>query len=189
MFTLLLNIESEEDRTFVEEIYIKYEKKMYQIAQNILQNHYDAEDCVHDTIRIIINSLDKFKSAYQNNCLDSLIMIACKNCALNIYHKNQKRTKEETSTVTYDPEINDYSEIDIPDDHAEIEKILQDEEKMKELQMKILLLDPTYRDVLTLKMMDFSYKEIANFLCISQDVARQRVHRARKKLIDMISGG
>jgi len=75
MLWIISAIENEEDRTFVEEIYLKYEKRMYVISYNILNDHHDAEDCVHETVRIIIDSLDKFKSAYKNQALNTLIFI------------------------------------------------------------------------------------------------------------------
>ena len=43
-------IENEQDRLFVESIFNKYSEKMYLIAMDIINNHHDAEDCVHDTI-------------------------------------------------------------------------------------------------------------------------------------------
>ena len=182
MLTLLLSIENEEDKTFVEEIYLRYEKQMYTIAYGILNQHCDAQDCVHETVRIIIDSLDKFKSAYQNNSLDSLVMIACRNCAINMYNKIKKRSCFETSTVIYDSESQQYTEIDIPDPYADIQKLIITEEQIETLHQKIRKLDPIYRDVLTLKMMDFSYEEIATLLCISEETARQRLFRARKKI-------
>ena len=92
MLWVISSIENEEDRTFVETIYIKYEKRMYVIANSILKDHHDSEDCVHETIKIIIDCLDKFKSAYANNALNTLVMITCKNCAINMYNKRNKNT-------------------------------------------------------------------------------------------------
>lgn len=187
MLWIISDIESEEDRTFVEEIYIRYEKQMYLIANHILNNHHDAEDCVHNTVKIIIDSLDKFRSAYQNQALDSLIMISCRHCAINMYNKKKARNTYETSNTTHNSETDEFTTIDIPDTDAEIDLLINSEERVRTLYQMISELDPIHRDVLTLKMMNFSYEEIAKLLSITQSSARQRVHRAREALKQMIN--
>jgi RNA polymerase sigma-70 factor (ECF subfamily) len=182
MLWIISDIKNEEDRTFVEEIYIRYEKQMYLIANHILNNHHDAEDCVHNTVRIIIDSLDKFKSAYKNQALDSLIVIACRNCAINMYNKKKSRNEYEASDIIRDKETNEYISIDIPDADADIEQLINSRERINFLYQMIASLDPVYRDALTLRIMDFSYEEIAKLLSVTKDTARQRVHRAREAL-------
>ncbi|MBQ8407338.1 MAG: sigma-70 family RNA polymerase sigma factor [Clostridia bacterium] len=183
MLWIISNIESEEDRTFVEDIYIRYEKQMYLIANNVLKNHHDAQDCVHETVKIIIDSLDKFKSAYQNRTLDSIVIIACRNCAINMYNKRKYRVKHETSSTIYDPENDRYTVADIADPDAELDKMIVNRENLERLQALIASLDPIYRDVLMLKCMDLDYNEISKIMSISPASARQRVHRARSILI------
>ena len=60
MFTFLLNIENEADRAFVENLYIKYGKKIYLVAFGVLGKKEDAEDCLQDVMRIIIDNLQLF---------------------------------------------------------------------------------------------------------------------------------
>ena len=55
MLAIIMAIEDEEDRLFVEMIFNKYSKNMYLVAANILNNHDDAEDCVQDTFVKIID--------------------------------------------------------------------------------------------------------------------------------------
>lgn len=43
MLAIIMAIEHEKDRLFVEMIFNKYSKNMYLIAANILNNHDDAE--------------------------------------------------------------------------------------------------------------------------------------------------
>lgn len=99
MLAIILAIEDENDRQFVEDIFNKYAEKMYLVAVNILQNHDDAEDCVQDTIVKIIDKLDRFKQAQQEDYLIKLIVITCRNTALNKYEKNQQRTQAQFSTT------------------------------------------------------------------------------------------
>ena len=55
ILAMILAIEDEKDRSFVERLYVDHAKKMYQLANSILHNHEDAQDAVHNTIEIIIN--------------------------------------------------------------------------------------------------------------------------------------
>ena len=64
---IILAIENEVDRTFVASIYTQYEKKMYATAYEILQNHYDAEDTVHDVIVKIIDKHTNDKDQLDND--------------------------------------------------------------------------------------------------------------------------
>lgn len=91
MLAIIMAIEDEDDRLFLEMIFNKYSKKMYLIAANILNNHDDAEDCVQDTFVKIIDKLDCFRNAYQEDRLIKLIVIVCRNTALDKY----KKTSEE----------------------------------------------------------------------------------------------
>lgn len=75
MLAIIMAIEDENDRLFVETIFNKYAEKMYLVAVNIFHNHDDAEDCVQDTIVKIIDKLDRFKQAQQEDYLIKLIVI------------------------------------------------------------------------------------------------------------------
>lgn len=115
MLAIIMAIESEEDRAFVEKIYLLYEKKMKASAMAILNNEHDAEDCVQDTIVVVIHYLDRFKEAEpQNDYLKNLVIIACRNIARNKYRKNKKQREFELSTTVYN-EDNEAETMDIPD--------------------------------------------------------------------------
>ena len=51
-----MEIEDEQDRSLVEQLYLDYEKQLYKLAKGILHDHYDAQDCVHNTIVSVITS-------------------------------------------------------------------------------------------------------------------------------------
>lgn len=176
MLWIISAIENEEDRTFVEEIYLKYEKRMYVISYNILNDHHDAEDCVHETVKIIIDSLDKFKSAYKNQALNTLIMIACKNCAINMYNKRKNR-------VQYVCEQYDLNVI--PDYDPPIDEQIMDKLDIQTINNLINQLEPIYQDVITLRIMELRYEEIGKILGITPQTARKRMYRARQKLSEL----
>ena len=185
MLWIIMDIENEEDRNLVEEIYIKYERHMYYIALKILNDKFDAQDCVHETIAKIIDYLDKYKTAKQQGYLEKLISIACRNCALNMYDKKKRRRKHELSTSISDSESESYGINDIPDDSAWVDKIVISEHNYKLLKELVGKLDLKYRDLITLRSMGFSNSQIANLLGISVELVRKRMSRARKEIIEM----
>lgn len=82
MMAIIMAIEDDDDREFVEKIFDRYEKNMYFTAYDILRNRADAEDCVQDTFVKIIDKLDCFKKAHEEGNLAKLVALVCRNTAL-----------------------------------------------------------------------------------------------------------
>lgn len=183
MLAIIMAIENEPDRSFVEWIFDMYSEKMYLIAMDITNNHHDAQDCVQDTIVKIIENTDKFKQAYHDNYLIKLIVITCRNTAINKYRDNKNRKQRELSTTVYDED--ESSVIDIPDYSADVEKIVMNELTCNYLRELIDKLDLKYRDVIVLKGLGYGYEEIAFLMNLSPETARQRYSRAKKLILEM----
>ena len=146
MLAVIMAIIDEDDRLFVETVFNKYSKKMYLIAVNILNNHEAAEDCVQDTIVKIINQLDNFRKAEQEEYLIKLIVITCRNTALNKYKSNREKGIEQFSTTVYD-EDEESSVMDIPDASSDVEKLVMSDYTCRCLTEIIDSLDYKYRDI------------------------------------------
>ena len=182
MLAIIMSIENNSDRVFVEEIYNLYSEKMYLIAYDILKNHHDAEDCVQETIVKIIDKIERFKQAQHQNYLKKLIVIACRNVAINKYNENKRKSSKEFSTTVHDEK---FETADIPDLNENVEKIVLSESNYEYIKQLIDKLDPIYRDVIILKSMQFSNEEIAYMMSISVDLVRKRYSRARSKILEM----
>ena len=187
MLEIIMSIENEEDRTFMETLYYDYSEKMYLTAMNVLNNHHDAQDCVHETIARIIKEkrIDKFRQAQNKNYLIKLIVAATRNNAINIYNKNQRRNSHVFSTTVYDEENEKWDIMDIPDAENDVQKIIISEETCKIMHDLINKLDFIYRDVIVLMQMGYSYEDIAGILGITVEAVRKRYSRARAKLREM----
>ena len=184
MLAIIMAIENEQDRLFVESIFNMYSEKMYLIAMDIINNHHDAEDCVHDTIVKIIDKLERFKQANREDYLIKLIVITCRNTAINKYKENKKRNYWEISTTVFDEE-EESSIMDIPDLSANVERIVISKFTCSYVKELIDKLDLKYRDVMVLKGYGYGYEEIAYLMHISQELVRKRYSRARKKILEM----
>ena len=188
MLTIIMDIQNEDDRSFVEDLYARFERQMYVISYNVLKNHHDSQDCVHEVVARMIEHLESLREAKENGALASYILISCRNCANSMYRKKQLMKKFEVNDETYDDNEEDSIAErinNIPDDSMPIDKIIISEENVRLIKDMIDSLDPKYRDVVVLKGMGLRYEEIADAMGISVSLARQRMKRARKKLIEM----
>ena len=185
MLPIILNIIDDDDRTFVEKIYVKYEKQLYLISMKYLNNHHDAQDCVHDTIKLIIDSIEKFKIAQDLDYLEQLLTVVCRNCALNALRVRARKNEYEQSLSRYNYKENEYEEIDIPDYASSVDKIYISEENLEHLHNLINKLDSKYRDIILLKSMGFDNRGIAEIMNISEVLVRKRYSRAKKQLWEM----
>ena len=185
MLPIILSIRDDEDRAFVEKLYINYEKKLYKIANKYLLNHHDAEDCVHDTVKLIIDSLDKFKAAYDKGYVEKLLMVTCRNCALNAVRVKRRRDANVQPISKFNYEDGDYEDIDVPDLDSGVEMIYVSEQNCELLRGLIDKLDDKYRDVILLKSLGVSNKAISKTMNITEELVRQRYCRAKKQLLEM----
>ena len=185
MLPIILNIAEDDERAFVEEIYLKHEKQLYSIAMKYLHNHYDAQDCVHDTVRVIIESMDKFKTAQDMGYLERLLNVVCRNRALNMLRVKKNQNEYEQSLMKYNYLDDQYEEMEIPDYASCVDKLYISEENCNYLHDLINKLDDKYRDVILLKSMGFDSHSIAEVMNISVELVRQRYLRAKKQLWEM----
>ena len=185
MLPIILSIRDDDDRAFVEQIYEKYEKKLYLLAIKYLKDHHDAEDCVHDTVRLIIESLDKFKIAYDKGYIDRLITVVCRNCALNALRVKRRKNEYVQSIARFNYDDGEYEDADIPDYNSSVDKIYISEQNCEQLRRLIDGLDSKYRDVILLKSLGIDNKSISEMMNISEELVRQRYSRAKKKLWEM----
>lgn len=184
MLAIIMAIEDDNDRQFVEMIFNKYAQKMYLVAMGVLHDHDDAEDCVQDTIVKIIDKLDRFKQAHQEEYLVKLIVITCRNTAINKYNKKQRSAEMQFSTTEYD-EDDEATIMDIPDYSSNVEQIVLNNFVCRYVTELIDKLDHKYRDVLVLKSMGYDYEEMAYFMNISNVLVRKRYSRAKALLLEM----
>lgn len=185
MLPIIQNIPIDDDRAFVEIIYTKYEQKLFLTSMSYLNNYHDSQDCVHETIKVVIEHIDKFRHAKEQDYLDGLLVVVCRNRAISMLRDRKLRNENEQSITRYNYEKDEYEDIDIPDYDSCVENIYISEENYRRICFLMNKLDDKYRDVLILKGMDYDVKTISEFMSITEDLVRQRYSRAKKKLLEM----
>ncbi|MBQ4584961.1 MAG: sigma-70 family RNA polymerase sigma factor [Clostridia bacterium] len=175
---LLMSIESEDDRVFVEELYSKHQLKLKVIAYSIINEESLAEDCVQDVFLSVIDMLDRFKSFSEEDQIKYLV-ICIKNSALAKCRDRGKYQSLTEESIDYE----NRGENDISDEASDVFEIVVNNELKKKLRECIDSLEPQYKHIL---IMRFQYKmkgkEISQMLHISENLARKRIERAKKKL-------
>ena len=168
-------VETEEEKSLVEELYIKYEQAMYRTAVSILRNKYSAEDAVQDSFIKVINHLDKIREINCNETRFYLVTIV-KNTSLNMLRKKQRYQE-----VSID-EVFDAGADDVVEDEV-IGKICSEEIRnaLKNLS------DADYEILFLYLVKEHTPSEIAQLLDITGNQARQRIFRARQRLIKLLN--
>ncbi len=177
---IVMAIESEEDYSFVEKLYDRYEKHMYVVAFSILHHRQDSEDCVHEAVVNIIECLDSFKHIDEERKLRRLLAIAARNKAIDLYRRKKRQLEVEDSMVK------ELEEGLIADTDEDMVRMVINQEKRQMVASLVSSLDDIYRDVILLKFeQEMTTKEIAKFLNITDDLVRTRYMRAKRLLITM----
>lgn len=162
-------VDSEEERSKLEEIYIKYKKLMYYIANDILRDTHESEDVVQNSIIKVAKYIGKIDEINSNKT-KHLIVTIVKSTSIDVYRK-----RKDKYFIDLDEVSNKIESKDPPLDDIVIRL-----EESEELSQKLSELKSEYADILTLKYYhQFNDKEIAEILNITNENTRIRIYRAK----------
>lgn len=162
---------SDEDKALFTEVYRKYEGAMYNIAYNILNDSFLAEDAVHDAFLRLVNYISKIQNA---NChkTRALIVIISRSSAIDIYRKRSRQFAEEIYSVEHQGQVDDAG---LP-----LDQVISDE-SFEEFRIKLQGLHKDYLDIILLRYAyDYSTEDISSILCITTENVRKRLSRAKQ---------
>lgn len=183
MLAIIMAINDTDERLFVEDIYNRYAKNMYLVAMDILCDHFDAQDCVQETMIKVIDKVDMFKDAANGKALPELLLITCRNTARSMLQSKLERNAKEFSISDIDD--NDQPMFDLSDESANVEEAVMSKMMCDYIQKLISLLDEKYRDVIILRSMGLGNDEIAYLMDITPDLVRKRYSRAKAKILEL----
>ena len=165
MLVYLQMIETPEDRSKFEKVYLEYKGLMYYVAYDLLKNEQDAEDAVHNAFVNIAEHIERVDIPISDKT-KSLVVTIVERRAIEIYRAKNKR------------EIIEYDDKNIG---------LQVEYNGSfELARCLAQLPPNYRHVLFLKHRHgYTNKEIAQIMNTSEANAIKLEQRAKAKLLKL----
>ena len=169
----LAAMDTSEDRNFVEQLYSEYQQMMFSITYHILKHKYDAEEAIHNAFVNIMesNSLQKIQGLDAKR-REAYLAMTAKNAALKVYNRRKKNIENSAHEYYTDSESIDSTE-------KEALSLLG----IWEIKSAIDALPENDHSVLELYFLTgMSYDEIARELNITPENVRQRIHRAKKRL-------
>lgn len=162
MMIYLQMIETPEEKSKFEQIYLEYRGLMFHVAYEILHNEQDAEDAVHQAFVKMAENIKKIDNPVCPKTHGYVVTIV-ENKAIDQYRKLQKH-----QTVELIDEIQDT----VP--HYEGDNALTD---------CILKLPARYREMILLRYHHgYSVREIASMIGLSLPAAIKLDQRAKNKL-------
>ena len=167
MLIYLQMLETPEEKSKFEQIYLEYRDLMFYIANRILHNQQDSEDVVHDAflkIIKIIGKIDDPKCPKTKN----LTVIIVERVAIDLWRRRQKLQ---------------YVSINEEDIYFFFDKVIENIESRSSLALAMATLPATYRELLLLRYDNgFSEAEVAQMMSLSQANVHKSIQRAKKKL-------
>lgn len=161
MLIYLHMLETPEEKSLFEQIYLEYCGLMFHVAYEILHNEQDAEDAVHQAFVKIAENIKKIDAPVCPKT-HSYVVTIVEHQAIDQYRRLQKH-----------PSVELIEEIQGTNAHYEGDN---------DLTKYILKLPARYREMILLHHQGYSVREIAKMLGLSLPAAIKLDQRAKNKL-------
>ncbi len=173
-------------RETVEEQLRRLAEEQYRSIYNLIYSYLggdpeEAEDLTLQTFENAFASFHKFRGdADVKTWLFRIAINVCKNRIRHLQIRRKYEAFALDQPVGADDE--EATTFDVPDTTFSPEEVATNRELTKVLRDGIRSLPDDYREVLLLKLEDFSYKEIAEMLGCTVETVKSRLFRARSAL-------
>lgn len=165
MLIYLQMIETPEERSKFEQLYIEYRGLMYHVAYEILHNEQDAEDAVHQAFVKVAENIKKVDEAVCPKTKSYVVTIV-ENRAIDVYRLKTRHEEVPLNDETVGLHVEYAGSYDLAQCFAK--------------------LPPKYREILILKHRHgFTNKEIAKMLSLTEANAIKLEQRAKGKLFEL----
>lgn len=171
--------EGDEDRLFLEGLYVRYQRQMIHVARSLLASSEDAEDCVQEVfLHLVRKGLPRLRQLANEEDLRNYLLKAAKNAALTQLRRNrhdkQFREEAERAESARVSELSNEDFLETICRHTEYEACLH----------AIQALPPVYRDVLYQRfVLDLTIPEIAALQGKKRETVKKQVVRGKKLLL------
>lgn len=172
MLTFYLSLlETDEQRNKFEQIYTEYIGLMYHVSLGMIKDPHLAEDCVHEAFLRIIRTIDEVRVDNRKELTQYLVLLT-RHCTIDHIRKLDHES----------PETDDMLEQHVNTTQPSTEDIVLNAQVFERAVQAIQPLGDLYRVPLTLKLQGYRIKEIAVLLAVTENVVKQRIHRARTRV-------
>ena len=173
---VLLWLDSQEDRAFLEDVYLRYHRLMYAQALQITRRSEAAEDAVSDSLLALMKKIDLLRTLPCNK-LRSYLVITVKHTAITQETKRRRETPDDGAAFER-----------LPGGRPADESVLA-QAGVERVKDAIRALPARERDILMMKFFrELSDAEIAEALGIRPVSVRVHLSRARAHLAALLAG-
>lgn len=172
----ILAIAQEDDRAFMERLYLDYGALMYAQALKVLRSRPEAEDCVSDSLVSLIKKINILRPM-QCSVLRAYVVITVRNTAINTLRR-QRRQKLADVPLEVLPE---------PEDQG-VERQFLTRAQLEWLKAAIRQLPPRESQALMMRyFQQLGMAEIAQSMNATESSVRSLLSRGRKRLTTWLS--
>lgn len=165
MIVYLQMIDTPEDRSKFEQLYLEYRGLMFHAANQILHNEQDAEDAVHQAFLKIAEHIQNIDQPICRRTQCYVVTIA-ENKAIDLYRRNQR-----------------HPTLELQEELAGVSVSYEGENL---LAACILKLPARYREMILLRYhQGYSVKEAASLMGLSFSAASSLEQRAKRRLKEL----
>lgn len=172
---IILAIENDDDRLFMQNIYLDYHKLMFSIAYQVAENKYVAEDLVSETCVSLIDKIDTLRGLAEKQRY-YYVAAAARNKVID-YARNRKRINQKVTYADDDAQFYD------PTHDCDVDERIMREVELDILRKALLELRDQDKDILRMKYFELrSDAEIASHFGIGTASVRYYLTVARRAL-------
>ncbi len=168
-----------------EQLVIKHQKRMLNVAFRLTNDYDEACEVVQDAFVSAYKSIKSFRREAKFTTWLTTITV---NLSKNKLKQMKSRHGREAFSLDEPVRIDDGQiVIDPPSQEPSVLDKLEKRDIKNKVQNCIRALEPDFREVLVLRdMQDFSYEEIGNILKVREGTVKSRLFRAREMVKDCL---
>lgn len=178
MLLLLSTMEDDQERSFMVDLYLEYRGAMYDAAFDVMRQHQDTEDILHDTLLKLMKKTSLLRT-FDCFTLRAYIVISVRRTAIDCLRRRGARGE---LLFAHD----DYLDTLVPGGEGADDALLEEADH-QQLRRMLGTLEPRQRDLLHMKyFLGISDEEIADSYGLKPASVRSLLSRARKALAEAI---
>lgn len=165
------------DREAFNELVLKYQKKIFNVAYRFVGDQEEANDLAQEIFAAAYQNLKKFRG---DSKFSTWLFQIATNRGKNRFKYLKRRGFFANKSSQNQDEDGESCQKVVPDFSTNPENILSSRQVQKVVQEAIEALEPDHREIVILRDIEgFSYEEIAQMLDLPEGTTKSRLHRAR----------